>query len=145
MLEKPYIIEGGLFTDSRGVLAHVNDFVMDDVRRFYVIHQGDVSVIRGWHAHQFEKKYFYVVKGSFVFGLVRIDNWENPSIDLKADTFILSDKKSEVLCVPEGYANAVKAMEPGSEFIVLSNKTLSEAANDSWRYDKALWVDWNKF
>ena len=145
MSKKPYIIEGGIFKDGRGLLTHVNDFVMDDVRRFYVIHQGDTSVIRGWHAHKFEKKYFYVVKGALIFALVKIDDWENPSHDLKAETFLLSDKKSDVLCVPEGYANCVKALEVNSEFIVFSNKTLSEAADDSWRYDKDLWVDWNNF
>ena len=29
--------------------------------------------------------------------------------------------------------------------IVLSDKILSEALEDSWRYDKDMWVDWSKY
>ena len=142
METKPYIVSGGVFNDDRGDLFHVNDFIMDDVRRFYIIHQDDMSVVRAWHAHKHERKYFYVAQGAFLLAFVKIDNWPNPSPSLQAEKFLLSEKESNVICVPEGYANGVKALEPNSKLVVFSNKTLADAADDSWRYDKNLWVDW---
>lgn len=136
------IIEGDIFTDARGQISFANDFVMDEVRRFYMIRQADPSVVRAWHAHQHEKKFFYVLKGAFTLAFVKVDNWEHPSADLEAEIFHVSDRESRVLCIPEGYANAVKADEPDSLLIVFSNKVLDDAKLDSFRYDKNMWVDW---
>lgn len=136
------IIEGGISVDHRGQISHVNDLDMSEVERFYVIHQNDTSIIRAWHAHQHEKKWFYVIKGSFKMAFVKIDNWENPSPDLRPEIFHLSDKESKVLYIPEGYANGIKAEEPDSILMVFSNKILSEAVNDSWRYDSKMWMNW---
>ena len=137
------IIEGGIFTDSRGRISHVNALDMSEVARFYAIYHSDTSVVRAWHAHQKEKKWFYVLKGAFTGALVKIDNWEQPSLDLKPEVFHLSAETSRVVCVPEGYANGFKAEEPDSILLVFSNKILSEAVNDSWRYDSHLWMNWN--
>lgn len=137
------IIEGGIFTDYRGRISHVNDLDMSEVYRFYAIHHSDTSVVRAWHAHQKEKKWFYVLKGTFIGAFVKIDNWEQPSLDLKPEVFHLSAEKSRVVCVPEGYANGFKAEEPDSILLVFSNKILSEAVKDSWRYEPHLWMDWN--
>ena len=136
-------IEGGIFVDYRGEISHVNKLDMSEVERFYVIHQKDPSVIRAWHAHQHEKKWFYVIKGSFTTAFVKIDNWENPSQGLKPEVFHLSASDSKVLYIPEGYANGIKAEEPDSILMVFSNKILSEAVKDSWRYDSRMWMDWN--
>ena len=67
------IIEGGIFTDSRGRISHVNDLDMSEVARFYAIHHSDTSVVRAWHAHQKEKKWFYVLKGAFTGAFVRLE------------------------------------------------------------------------
>jgi len=139
------IVEGGISVDERGAISHVNDFDMSDIQRFYVIYQDETSVIRAWHGHQYEKKYFYALKRSFTMAFVKIDNWENPSVDLKPEVFTVSSEKSEVICIPEGYANGLKANEHGSVLMVYSNKILSEALNDSWRYEKDMWVDWSKY
>ncbi len=137
------IINGEIFVDERGQISSLNAFRFDGVERFYFIHHPDTSVIRGWHGHQFEKKWFYCVKGSFIVGLVKIDNWENPSPDLKAEKIYLTDQDSKIICVPEGYANIIKAFIPNSILLVFSGKTLPEAYADSWRYDKNLWIDWS--
>lgn len=141
-MNKIKIIEGGISVDHRGQISHVNDLDMSEIERFYVIHQNDTSIIRAWHAHQHEKKWFYALKGSFKVAFVKIDNWENPSPDLKPEIFHLSDKESKVLYIPEGYANGIKAEEPDSILMVFSNKILSEAVNDSWRYDSKMWMNW---
>lgn len=133
------IVNGGIFVDERGKITHCNDLDMDAVQRFYVIHHPDDSVIRAWHGHKHERKWFYVIKGSWRLALVKVDDWEHPSDDLQPDIFELSDRESRVVCVPAGYANGLKALEPDSVVIVFSDKVLSEAVKDSWRYDKDKW------
>ncbi len=138
------VIDGEIFRDQRGQISSLNAFRFPGVERFYFIHHPDVSVIRGWHGHQHEKKWFYCVKGAFTIGLVEIDNWENPSPELKAQKYHLTEQESRIICVPEGYANCVKASIPGSILLVFSGKTLPEAYSDSWRYDSKLWITWSE-
>ena len=139
------IIQGEIFRDERGQISSLNEFHFDGIKRTYIIHHPDASVIRGWHAHQFERKWFYCIKGAFSVALVKIDNWENPSPDLSAEVFHLTENDSRLVCVPAGYANCLKAHETGSIMQVYSDKILSEALGDSWRYDKSMWVDWSTF
>lgn len=139
------VIQGEIFTDRRGKISSLNDFRFGDVQRLYLIHHPDKEVIRGWHGHQFEKKYFYCVKGTFTLAFVKIDDWENPSKELIPEIFTLTEQSSKIICLPEGYANCVKAGEKDSVLMVFSNKILSEALGDSWRYDADLWMDWSKY
>lgn len=34
---KPKIIQGGKFSDQRGTISYVNDFMFTDIERFYII------------------------------------------------------------------------------------------------------------
>lgn len=138
------IIQGELFRDNRGAIQSLNDFRFDGVERFYVIHHPDTSVIRGWHGHRHEKKWFYCIKGAFTLAFVKIDDWENPSPELEPEIFRLEETDSRIICLPEGYANCIKASVPDSALLVFSGKILSEALGDSWRYDATMWVDWNQ-
>ena len=138
------IIDGEIFRDQRGQISSLNAFRFPGVERFYFIHHPDTSVIRGWHGHQHEKKWFYCVKGAFTIGLVEIDDWDNPSPELKAQKYHLTEQESRIICVPEGYANCIKASIPGSVLLVFSGKTLPEAYSDSWRYDNKLWITWSE-
>ena len=138
------IVDGEIFRDQRGQISSLNAFRFPGVERFYFIHHPDTSVIRGWHGHQHEKKWFYCVKGAFSIGLVEIDDWEHPSPDLKAQKYHLTEQESRIICVPEGYANCIKASIPGSVLLVFSGKTLPEAYSDSWRYDNKLWITWSE-
>jgi len=144
-MSKIKVVEGEIFRDARGQISSLNNFHFEGVKRCYIIHHPDTSVVRGWNGHQFEKKWFYCIKGSFIVALVEVDNWENPSPDLVPEIFELSDNDSKIICVPEGYANCIKAHEKDSILLVLSGKILEEALKDSWRYDKDMWVDWSKY
>lgn len=137
------VIQGEIFKDHRGKISSLNNFHFEGVKRGYMIHHPDISVVRGWHAHQHERKWFYCVKGNFSVALVKIDNWEVPSPNLKAEIFHLSENDSKIVCVPEGYANCLKAKTEDAVMLVLSDKILPDAYSDSWRYDSSMWVDWN--
>ena len=139
------VIRGEIFDDHRGRISSLNAFRFPGVERFYVIRHPDTRAVRGWHGHRFEKKWFYCIRGGFTLALVRPDDWENPSPDLTAEIFTLSEERSLIVCVPEGYANCLKASQADSVMLVFSGKVLEEALNDSWRYDPGTWVDWSKY
>ena len=140
------IIQGEIFRDQRGKIASLNDFRFDGVNRVYFITHPDISVIRGWHGHKLEKKWFYCVRGAFRIGLVEIDDWEHPSKDLKPEIVTLTDEDSRIVCVPAGFASCIKADIPDSTLMVLSGKTLADAmaTPDSYRFDKDYWFKWSE-
>lgn len=142
MDEKVRVIEGEVFTDHRGVITSVNDFHMEGPRRIYFIHHPDTKVVRGWHGHRYERKWFYCVNGTFELAVVKIDDWLNPSADLVPEIFQLSEEHSRLVCVPPGYANCMRTSTPGSTIMVLSGEVLPDAYADSWRYPATMWTDW---
>lgn len=86
---KPLLIDGGIFTDKRGIIRYANEFTLTNIIRFYTIEHGDVNTVRAWQGHQFETKYFFPIKGKFIISWVKIDNFENPSDNLKAEYHFL--------------------------------------------------------
>lgn len=130
------VIQGEIFQDHRGKIASLNNFCYDEIKRSYFITHPDVAVIRGWHGHKLERKWFYCIKGEFTLALVKIDNWSTPSPDLVPEVFHLTDTDSKIICAPVGYASCIKAEETDSVLMVLSDKTMEEAMslNDSYRF-----------
>ncbi len=145
MNETPIIIKGGTFNDNRGSMRFVNDFHFNDVKRFYFIKHPDTSMVRAWQGHQFEKKYFYPIAGKFIVAWVKIDDFENPSLELNPEFHILSADKSEIISVPKGYANGLKALEPNSEIMIFSDMSLEESVNEKIRYPAEWWLNWDNF
>lgn len=133
------IIEGGIFNDIRGTLNHVNSFNMKNVKRFYVVENALKNPKRAWQGHQFETKWFYVIKGSFLVGLVKPDNWESPSKNLMVEKIVLCDKESKILHVPPRFANGIVSLEKNSKLMVFSSFTIEEAANDNIKFDINTW------
>ncbi len=133
------LIEGGIYSDNRGKLFHVNKFDMALVKRFYAVENNIENPTRAWQAHKQESKWFFVVKGSFLIGLVLPDNWENPSQNLQVEKIILSETESKVLYIPPGYANGLKALEENSKLMVFSNFTIQEATTDNIKFDINTW------
>lgn len=145
MIEQPTLIKGGTYTDHRGTMRFVNAFDFPDVKRFYFIKHPDTTVVRAWQGHQFEKKYFYPIKGRFLVAWVKIDDFLNPSEDLIPEHHILSADISELISVPKGYANGLKALEPHSELMVFSDMDVEESVREKIRFPAEKWLDWSKF
>jgi dTDP-4-dehydrorhamnose 3,5-epimerase len=144
MIDKPNIIKGNHYKDERGVLRFVNDFPLTDIKRFYLIKHPDTNIVRAWQGHEFERKYFYAIRGSFVIAWVKIDDFENPSELLSADYQILSDQNSEILSIPAGYANGLKALSPDSELLVFSDFNLEQTKAEKKTYPSEQWFDWEQ-
>lgn len=137
------IIKGEIFMDERGQISSLNNFHFDGVKRCYMIHHPNTEIVRGWHGHKDESKWFYCVKGQFSVACVKVDNWTDPSPDLIPQVYHLNENESNLVCVPKGYANCLKAWQKDSVMLVFSEKILEDALGDSWRYDKSMWIDWS--
>jgi dTDP-4-dehydrorhamnose 3,5-epimerase-like enzyme len=135
--DEPFLIEGKLFSDHRGVLKYNNDFNALQVKRLYSIENMPLNSIRGWQAHKIEKRWFIATKGSFIINVIVIDNWQNPSQNLIALKFILKDEM-DVLFVPAGCATSIQAISDGSKLLVMSNYQLNEVEDD-FRFEINYW------
>src|SRR5690606_12809256 len=127
-------IQGGIAKDHRGQIRFVNEFDMSLVKRFYIIKNSDLELVRGWRAHRIEQRWFYVLTGSFSMDLVKIDNWDKPSQDLEVEKIILTAKDNKVLHIPTGYGTAFQALEKGSEILVFADYHLDHAAKDNYTF-----------
>ena len=138
----PYIIKGGSYTDERGGLEFYNDFDMSQIKRVYFTTHFDSEVIRAWQGHTIESRWFCTVKGSFQVKLIEIDNWKNPSDELKVLEYKLTTEKQEILYIPNGFVNGFKALEVNSKLMIMSNYKLNEIENDQIRFDQNKWTKW---
>ena len=127
-------IQGGVAQDYRGQIRFVNEFDMTLVKRFYIIKNNDIELIRGWRAHRIEQRRFYVLSGTFSLSLVKIDTWENPAQDLPIEHHILYAADMRIIHVPAGYGTAFRALEEGSELLVYADYTISHAAVDDYTW-----------
>lgn len=138
-----HFIQGGIAKDIRGQIRFVNDFDMKDVKRFYIIRNTDLELIRGWRAHRIEQRWFYVLTGSFSLGLVEIDNWDKPNQELEVQRIILDSKENKLLHVPSGYGTAFKALEPNSELLVFADYHLDHAQLDDHTFNIDYFLNFN--
>ena len=140
--QEPQLFKGGLAVDDRGTVSFVNDFNFAGVKRFYIVENHKQGFVRAWHAHKKESKYVMVVKGSAVIGAVEIDNWDNPSKDLKMHRYVLSEKNPSVLFIPAGFANGFMSLNEDAKIIFFSTSELKDSLNDDVRFDAHYWEAW---
>ena len=144
-LLEPTIIEGGDFNDRRGKIEFVNDFKLDDFKRFYTIHHKKLSTIRAWQAHQFEQKVFFPLEGFFIINLIKIDNWKTPNSKTKPYKYLLTENSPKILIVPGGYANGFINSVHNSKLLIFSSCSLDNSISDNYRFDKDYFINsnWN--
>ncbi|RKR10924.1 dTDP-4-dehydrorhamnose 3,5-epimerase [Flavobacterium sp. 90] len=135
----PKVIEGGNFSDHRGTISYVNDFRFEDIERFYIISNSEENPVRAWQGHKLDAKNFYCISGSFKIHFVKIDNWENPSKNLKIETIFVSASESKIVHIPAGYANAIESLEKDSKLISFSTLPLANVKEDDARYSADYW------
>jgi dTDP-4-dehydrorhamnose 3,5-epimerase-like enzyme len=144
MDNKPSLIKGNFFNDARGQMRFVNDFKMDEVKRFYIIRPEKGEEVRAWQGHKIEAKYFYCLKGSFTVAVINLENCLTEVDKPQIDMFELSEKESNMLNIPGGYVNGFKAQVQGAELMVFSDCSLLESGEDDFRFDKNKWLDWGE-
>lgn len=132
-------IKGVTFQDKRGSVSFANDFNFKGVKRFYLVENSSIDIIRAFHGHMKEEKYVYVTSGSILLCTVFLDDKKNPSRDNKIERFILRADKPEIVHIPIAYANGFKSLEPHSKVIFFSTSTLEESLEDDYRFPADYW------
>lgn len=130
----PKLINGNSHSDQRGTLLYNNDFDASLIKRIYIIENESLQLIRGWQGHQIEQRWFSVVNGKFKIQLIKIDNWEKPSVNLEAFTYLIDSEKLNVLHVPKGFVSSIQSLELNSKLLVMADYLLGET-KDEYRYD----------
>ena len=131
--------------NNSGILNYCNSFIPCRYKRIYTISHPKISVIRAWQAHPNEGKCFIPIRGKFLLCWVKINNFDNPSEKLKAESLILDASKKKIIEIPKGYANGLKALEPDSEVMVFSEFSLEDSLLDVIRFDSDLWFNWKQY
>lgn len=139
----PKLVIGGNYIDERGQLDFINDFDMSLIKRVYFTTHFNTDIVRAWQGHKIESRWFICVKGAFNVKLVAIDDWDNPSENLKVHEYTLSSNKPAVLYIPDGYVNGFKALEQNSKLMIMSDYGLNEIENDQVRFDQNKWIRWD--
>lgn len=131
-------INGNSFVDKRGILSYNNGLDLSEVKRMYFIESADLSTQRAWQGHQIEKKWFVAVSGKFLIKLVKIDDFQCPSENLKVLLFELDSKTLDALMVKAGFASSIQALKINSKLLVFSNYRMEEIL-DNYKYDPSQW------
>jgi dTDP-4-dehydrorhamnose 3,5-epimerase-like enzyme len=142
MKEIPKIIIGGSHEDFRGTLRHFNELDLLPIKRFYISEHKDIITVKAWQAHKKERKWFYVLEGSFKIVLVKILNWDEPHLNSKHYEFIIKANDNKILCIPRGFATGFQALTNNSKLMIFSDFTLEESLADDFRFNKDLWYKW---
>ena len=140
---EPYVIKGGTYTDERGALEFYNDFDMSQIKRVYFTTHFDKRSIRAWQGHKIESRWLCSVKGGFHVKLIEIDDWANPSEQLRVIEYQLTSENQEILFIPNGFVSGFKAIQPNSKLMIMSDYRLGEIENDELRFDKHKWSKWD--
>lgn len=143
MPHTPLLIDGHVHTDERGEIRFANEVSLAPVKRFYTIANKSTTLVRAWQGHKIEAKYLFAVNGSFLVAAVQLNDLKNPSPDLIAQRFVLKADTPQILFIPAGYANGVRALSDRNLLMVFSTLDLQESINDTYRYPKNLWCDWS--
>lgn len=129
----PKLIKGKIHKDNRGNLSYNNDFDAKAIKRIYIIDNHNTLIIRAWQGHKIEQRWFSVVTGIFKISLIKIDNWDNPTKNLKSQEYILSSDTLDILHIPNGYISSIQALEKSSKLLVMADHLLGEII-DEYRY-----------
>lgn len=129
-MDCPKIIDGGKFSDDRGIIFFNNTFNASEIKRIYFIENNDTEFIRGWTGHKIEQRWFTALSGSFIIWLIKVDDWNNPNEDSEILNFELSSEKLDVLHMPKGYVSAIQAAESTSKLLVMVNFSFGEVDDD---------------
>jgi dTDP-4-dehydrorhamnose 3,5-epimerase-like enzyme len=164
--KEPILIDLPSYADDRGVLVPVwnTDHMTKEreytcagvnlscVQRAYHIENSQKGVIRGFHYHQREIKYFTVIQGMAKFVVFPLapdeafmmhkleDDYVKEDVRLSY-TFVLSVKKQQMLIIPPEHANGWMSLTDDCLLLALSSSTFERSKDDDVRIDPFIFGD----
>ena len=127
------LITGNKYEDQRGIITFNNEFDASEIKRIYTIENNSLDFIRGWQGHKVEQRWFAAMKGEFEVSIIEIDDFDQPSKDVKISKYQLNDESLTYLHIPSGYITAIQAKKEGSKLLVLADYALGEI-QDEYRF-----------
>ncbi|MDC0968011.1 dTDP-4-dehydrorhamnose 3,5-epimerase family protein [Alphaproteobacteria bacterium] len=141
-MNKPKLISGNYHFDNRGSLFYFNQLSLSLYKRFYDVENYQNNFIRAWHGHKKESKLLVLRKGAALVGVVKINDWAQPSKKNKIYKFYLDERSPQAVIIPKGYANGFMNLKPNTLLTFYSDKSLKESSNDDFRYKYDYWDIW---
>lgn len=128
-----------IFSDDRGIFA---PFLSEEnvekglrIKRVYHVYNPTKGVVRGFHLHLKEWKYFTIVQGSAKFIAI------NPKKEEVKFEFVLSDRLQSIVIIPPGFANGWVSLEDKTILLAASTSSIKESLQDDTRFDVNKWGD----
>ncbi|HLD24865.1 MAG TPA: dTDP-4-dehydrorhamnose 3,5-epimerase family protein [Patescibacteria group bacterium] len=133
--DKPSATTVNVFADDRGVFVPFWESQTPTVKRVYYVANAARGIIRGFHFHKKEWKYFMVASGSAKFVAL------NPNKPKEVYTFVSSSRKANLVIIPPGFANGWISLSDDTILICCSTRTTKESLKDDVRFDPYKWGD----
>jgi dTDP-4-dehydrorhamnose 3,5-epimerase-like enzyme len=142
-LKSPFLIDGKKFIDDRGSLSFVNELLLNEFKRFYIIENHTAGFVRAWHGHMKEAKAFVPIEGAFLVGAVPLSNLDQPSKEVTISRQVLDASSPQGFLIPKGFANGLMSLTERAKLLVLSSSSLEESQSDDYRFPFDYWNIWN--
>lgn len=139
--KKPRAIEYPVFADDRGAFAPFINGLEEIapksivIKRLYYVCNDSKGVVRGFHYHKKEWKFFVIVSGSAKFVAL------NPDKPEEKFQFISSVRKNNLIIIPPFYANGWVSLSDNTILVCASSATTQESLKDDKRFDPYNWGD----
>ena len=103
-----------------------------------------IKTVRAWHGHKLEEKWISVEEGEFLICAVQIEDFDNPSSNIKIHKFTLTPADG-ILYVPNNYANGAMNITENNSIRYFSSLPLDESVKDDYRFDSKFWDPWSEY
>ena len=141
-MNKPYIQEINARSDDRGTFVpFLNEAnALPDqknlaIKRIYYVYNYGKGVVRGFHFHEKEWKFFIITNGAAKFVAI------NPNDEKDQHIFISSSRRPNSIVIPPGYANGWVSLEDNTILVCGSTSSFEESVDDDKRFDPYKWGD----
>src|SRR3989338_10754574 len=124
---KPRAVEYPVFADDRGTFApFINGLKgiapkAGVIKRLYYVCNDSKGVVRGFHYHKKEWKFFVIVSGSAKFIAL------NPDKPEEKYQFMSSTRKNNLIIIPPFYSNFFVSLSDNTILICASTSTTQES------------------
>lgn len=120
------------FVDDRGTF---NNYACPFIpKRAYTCYNHEKGIVRGFHYHKKEEKYFVCLRGAIKIAVAPLLLPDSLDI-VKMNTIILSAETTNALYVPAGYANGWQTLQDDTLLLGMSSLTMEESVYDDHRID----------
>lgn len=135
----PFTKTLSIFSDDRGIFTPIleKSDIEDslEIKRMYYVYNYGKAIVRGFHFHKKEWKYFTIVHGSAKFVAI------NPEKLDETFVFVSSSRKQNLVVIPPGFANGWVSLEEETILVCASTATIEESLKDDKRFDPYTWGD----